>query len=88
MKSSVSEVNQLTLCYYHNTSDRIQNIKVLNSSNCRLERILFPSDRTMFEAEPEDCLKVYAATPDGMICEREIPCMALQVKPVISNLEL
>lgn len=68
------------LCYYVNVTDRLQVVKVTNSTDCCQERVVFPNQRFLFEAPPTAWLEIYRSTVTGAsLCDR-ISCNYLRVK--------
>jgi hypothetical protein len=67
------------LCSYINRTCQLQIIKVFNLNNGDFERVIFPGQRVLFYAEPEDELEVYAGDIGKTICVAKYPCIELQI---------
>jgi len=68
------------LCYYSNSTDKIQTIRIVNIPNLHFERIIFPKQRLLFSAPPTAQLEIY---PGGQINSNfaiQLPCKQLQVR--------
>lgn len=48
-----------TLCHYFNPSNKMQLIRILDSSGSSWEKVVFPRQRVLFEATSEAWLEVY-----------------------------
>jgi hypothetical protein len=66
------------LCYYQNSSDRLQILRLTNVSRAKFEGIVFPSERILFEADPDATLEIHNAAASS----QHIPCQQLSVKEV------
>lgn len=47
------------LCYYTNSTPKIQLIRVLDGHNCNYEKVVFPQQRILFATTLEGRLEVY-----------------------------
>jgi hypothetical protein len=63
------------LCSYINVTTRIQIIRITNTPNLNLERVVFPGQRLMFEAVPAANLEVHTSEIVTLI----IPCQRLRM---------
>lgn len=68
------------VCFYINTTNRIQVIRITNIPNFHLERVVFPGQRLMFEALAEAKLEIHTHENATAICVDTIPCHQLQIK--------
>lgn len=67
------------LCYYKNTTRKIQVARISNLSNWRFERLVFPEEQLLFEAVPEAELEIHTTTQTGATLSEKILCSRLQV---------
>lgn len=68
------------LCWYINTTNKIQIARITNIPDWYFERTVFPGERLLFEAQPEAELEVWMSTETGaIVCDR-ILCDRLQVE--------
>ncbi|WP_254564305.1 DUF1830 domain-containing protein [Oscillatoria sp. HE19RPO] len=64
------------LCFYRNSTPYLQILKLINSKDFELERVLFPQERLMFTAVPEaqleitTCQKGVPGRPERISCDR------------------
>jgi len=63
-------------CMYQNRTPNLQILRISNIANWYFERVVFPSDRLMFEAIPEAQLEIYTAGLAEL--PSRIPCQQLQ----------
>jgi hypothetical protein len=77
-----SETSVRILCWYMNTSSKLEIARITNIPNWYFERTVFPGERLLFEAVPEAELEVCRTVETGaVVCER-ILCDRLQVEEV------
>lgn len=69
------ESDRQFLCFHTNTTTQIQLIRITNSPNLRLERVVFPGQRLLFEATPEAKLEIKTSEVVTFI----VPCTQLRV---------
>ena len=67
------------LCYYKNTTRKIQVARISNLSNWSFERLVFPEEQLLFEALPEAELEIYTTTETGATLSDKFLCSRLQV---------
>ena len=67
------------LCCYVNSSSKIQVVRVTNISNWYFERVVFPGQRLMFEANIEGQLEIHSGSMASSILEDTIPCARLRI---------
>lgn len=82
------KVNNKNLCYYGNFTSKIQIARIKNIPNLNFERVVFPGDRLLFEAQPEAQLEVYISRTGSEILLNKISCDRLRVKEGINQFEL
>ncbi|MGD1714406.1 DUF1830 domain-containing protein [Hydrocoleum sp. CS-953] len=70
---------QKFLCFYVNTTHKMQIARISNVENQYWERAVFPGERFLFEGVPEAELEIHQAQENGEIrCERFL-CQDLKV---------
>lgn len=69
-----------TLCYYFNSTQKMQLIRLWNGRKYGLEKIIFPSQRILFEARPENILEVHTKQEGEQLLESVFTCNQLKVK--------
>lgn len=83
-----SEVNSLILCYYFNSSNQIQIIRISNVPNWYFEKVVFPKQRLMFEAIPDATLEINTKIIADFILSDKIQCNLLSVEEEVNQLPL
>lgn len=76
------------LCYYVNSTNRLQIVHIPELMNRYLKRVVFPGERLMFEALPEAHLEIYTEADTMTTPSERISCLDLRVSEVdrvISN---
>jgi hypothetical protein len=68
------------LCSYTNTTPHIQIIKITNIRDFYFEKVVFPSQRILFEALPEAQLEVFTSELMHAIIKDRILCQELCVQ--------
>jgi hypothetical protein len=71
---------QKMLCSYINTTPHIQIIKITNIRDFYFEKVVFPSQRILFEALPEAQLEVFTSELMHAIIKDRILCQELCVQ--------
>ncbi len=67
------------LCCYVNSSSKIQVARITNISNWYFERVVFPGQRLMFEANIAGQLEIHSGSMASSILEDTIPCARLRI---------
>lgn len=67
------------LCHYVNTTNQIQVVRIANAPNCYFERVIFPGQRVLFEALPDDQLEIHTSMMASAVLSDKIPCNQLGV---------
>ncbi len=75
-----SHYPQRVLCNYLNPTGKIQVARIQNISGWYFERVVFPGDRTLFEAVADAILEIHTSTPSGPILTDRIPCAQLRAR--------
>ena len=77
------------LCYYANSTNQIQVVRIGNIPNWYFEKVVFPGQRLMFEAATEAVLEIHTCAVATAILSDKIPCYVLRViEELISEFEL
>lgn len=79
-ESLLTETSEEVLCFYTNATTEIQIIRIENNQNCKLERIVFPSEQLLFVGEPKAQLEIYTGSKGKGILSDIIPCASLRVE--------
>ncbi len=66
-ESLLFDRDRLILCFYINTTNQIQSIRLTNMPNLTWERIAFPGERLMFEALPDAQLEIKSSEVPNLI---------------------
>lgn len=74
-----SERNLPIFCSYVNTTSLVQIIRIKDSPEFYLERVIFPGQRVMFEATAQAILEVHTSEIATAIIADTIPCQKLQI---------
>lgn len=69
-----------TTCYYANTSDQLQVVRIADVSDWYFERIVFPGQRLLFDAPVDAHLEIYIDQMDRAVLANRVPCAQLQVQ--------
>ncbi len=76
----IAERDTRILCWYLNTTNKMQIARITNIPNWYFERTVFPGERLLFEAVPSAQLEVCRCAETGtIVCER-ILCDRLRVE--------
>lgn len=67
------------LCGYANTTNQLQIIRIVDSSKCYFERVVFPRERLLFEAQPDAELEVHTNYHGRAILVKKILSLNLKV---------
>ena len=78
-ESKISPESQPILCFYQNTTDKIQVVKISNIKNCYFEQVVFPAEKILFEAFPEAELEIYTGSMISAVLSEKLICSQLQV---------
>lgn len=80
-----SKYSEQILCYYVNTTSTIQIARIANVPNWYFERVVFPSQRLLFEAMPEAQLEIHTSvTPSETLSDR-ILCKYLRINSAVTK---
>lgn len=70
------------ICCYVNATSQIQIARVTNVPNWYFERVVFPGQRLVFEANPEGTLEIHTGMMASAILSNTIPCKRLALQAV------
>ena len=79
ISSRLTQQTSMILCYYCNSTDKIQLIRVWNGTGYSLEKIVFPQQRILFEAKAEGILEVHTKPKDQQLLEQIYSCLNLKI---------
>jgi hypothetical protein len=82
-KSLASQCDRNILCLHINITQKIQIIRIPNIPNLPLERVIFPGQRLMFEAEPEAKLEICTTETVTIL----VPCQQLRITEFLLETE-
>jgi hypothetical protein len=74
-----SDDNNAILCCYVNATSQIQIARITNISNWYFERVVFPGQRLVFEANIEAILEIHTGMMASAILSDTIPCEKLRL---------
>lgn len=77
MVSSRMKTSDSILCFYKNSTRKLQLVRLPQSS---FERLVFPGEKFMFEALPDGSLEIYTYTTTGISLLEKLVCQDLQVR--------
>ncbi|MEL6499812.1 MAG: DUF1830 domain-containing protein [Cyanobacteria bacterium J06623_1] len=78
--STLTQQASKKLCYHVNSTNRIQLIRLWNGKKYQLEKIVFPQQRILFIATPEEILEVHTKQESEQVLAAIFVCHNLQVK--------
>ena len=78
--STLTQKSSEILCYYFNSTHKIQLIRLWNGRSYSLEKIIFPQQRILFEAKPEEILEVHVKRDGKQLLKSIFVCHDLQAK--------
>ncbi len=73
-------LSERILCVYQNITPEIQILRISNIANWYFERVVFPSDRLLFETVLDAQLEVYSYSTGISSPASSIPCRNLVVQ--------
>ncbi|MGF1588036.1 MAG: DUF1830 domain-containing protein [Pleurocapsa sp.] len=68
------------LCCYVNATSQIQIARITNIANWYFERVVFPGQRLVFEANPKAILEIHCGMMASAILSDTIPCTKLNLQ--------
>ena len=72
--------NNNILCCYVNATSRIQIARITNVPNWYFERVVFPGQRLVFEADSSAILEIHCGMMASAILSDTIPCSKLSLQ--------
>ena len=82
LDSLPNDDNSHILCCYVNATSQIQIARITNIPNWYFERVVFPGQRLVFEAEPQGILEIHSGMMASAILSDTIPCSRLALEAV------
>lgn len=76
---SSEQSSENILCLYGNYTSQLQIAKINNIQGCKLERVVFPGERVLFEALPEAELEIHEGMKGKGYLAEKINCTRLRV---------
>jgi hypothetical protein len=70
------------LCCYVNATSQIQIARITNVPNWYFERVVFPGQRLVFEADPSAILEIHSGMMASAILSDTIPCQRLALQKI------
>lgn len=70
------------LCCYVNATSQIQIARITNIPNWYFERVVFPGQRLVFEADPDAILEIHSGMMASSILSDTIPCTKLSLQKI------
>lgn len=67
------------LCYYTDSTAQTQRACITSIPDWMFERVIFPNQRLLFEAQPDALLEIHGSSGLGEILLKQIPCLRLKV---------
>ncbi len=77
-----NDENTHILCCYVNATSQIQVARITNIPNWYFERVVFPGQRLVFEAEPHAILEIHSGMMASAILSDTILCERLALNPI------
>lgn len=74
--------NSNTLCCYVNSTSQIQVARITNIPNWYFERVVFPGQRLVFEADSSADLEIHSGMMASAILSDTIPCHRLALQKI------
>ncbi|MGL6343752.1 MAG: DUF1830 domain-containing protein, partial [Waterburya sp.] len=72
--------NSSILCCYVNATSQIQIARITNVPNWYFERVVFPGQRLVFEADPSAIVEIHSGMMASAILSDTIPCQRLALQ--------
>lgn len=72
--------NSSILCCYVNATSQIQIARITNVPNWYFERVVFPGQRLVFEADPIAIVEIHSGMMASAILSDTIPCQRLALQ--------
>ncbi len=75
--------NNVILCSYKNKTSQLQVLRIVNHRIGYFERVVFPDQHLLFEAETQAHLEIYYSICSNLIEMKQIPCLSLRVNETL-----
>ncbi|HEY9878847.1 MAG TPA: DUF1830 domain-containing protein [Leptolyngbyaceae cyanobacterium] len=79
-EAATSVLGQRQLCHYYNSTDQLKILRYPGPNQDYLEQVVFPHERSLFEANPGDQLEIYTCGLTGCILSEQIKCDRILVQ--------
>ncbi|BAZ46711.1 hypothetical protein NIES4102_37510 [Chondrocystis sp. NIES-4102] len=77
-----NDKNGSILCCYVNATSQIQIARITNVPNWYFERVVFPGQRLVFEADEKAILEIHSGMMASAILSDTIPCQKLALQKI------
>jgi hypothetical protein len=77
-----NDKNSSILCCYVNATSQIQIARITNVPNWYFERVVFPGQRLVFEADPIAVVEIHSGMMASAILSDTIPCQKLALQKI------
>ena len=77
-----NDENGSILCCYVNATSQIQVSRITNIPNRNIDRVVFPGQRLVFEANPNGILEIHSGMMASAILSDTIPCQRLALQKI------
>lgn len=78
--NKISQISASTLCSYKNHTPNIQVGKIDDASDNNLEKVIFPGETFLFQAQAHAKLIIFVELVNKITLLESIPCSKLQTK--------
>lgn len=85
LEALATEEIERILCCYINATDRIQVARLASEQDDWFERVVFPGQRLLFEAQPEEQLEIHTSQMADDILTDRIRCDRLRVYATLQS---
>jgi hypothetical protein len=75
--------DSVILCSYKNQTSQLQVLRIISTKTGYFERVVFPDQHLLFEAEDQAHLEVYYRLGCDSIEMKQIPCISLKVNEIL-----
>ena len=85
LRSATVNPTTKILCYYTNSTSKIQIIRITKTDKLNLEKIIFPRQRILFEATIEGQLEIHTSQAGEKRITQIVPCQNLRAERLELN---
>lgn len=82
---ATAKLQSKMLCHYNNRTNNLQIIRVVNCRHTRLEKVVFPRERILFEATSAEQLEIFTRKAEEKGIAQIISCRELIVEGVCQD---